>query len=205
MDDKDSRVHNRPFIARAPMNTGVKWKNEHNGTCIFLDKQDAACSYVSVAHFAHHMASATGGYFVPIRPPCPIAAINTALPSWAITDASCKAGALDDKLDAEVCAKWTGDGVTSSMSPDATITIIGNNASNGAVSSLTDAGVIDTGLYGGHWKAPGYDVFNWDDRGVDSTRIVCDTQCRDVGDQVAKMIQDAFRSNPFTIVRDDIP
>ncbi|MCB0324917.1 MAG: hypothetical protein KDD69_15145 [Bdellovibrionales bacterium] len=210
MDQADARQHHRSMV---PGFVGDHdWRPNDSQRCIWFGQRDLRCKAISVALYPDVMTAYTGGYFLPIRPPCDPTAIDAklaegGLPTWGVSVASCQEGALEDNMDSKVCAPWTGDGASSSIA-DPAIGTYGTNASNGAVSALVGAGAAKVDWGSAFFHADTYDFGYWNQDswrpGEMSGRMVCDTKCRSKKDQILDVIKNIYNVSPYSYVRSDV-
>ena len=226
MDDLDARKNyssaagndqvgdfRNPFAHDGPF-----WTNDASQGCYITLGAPDACKYVLIAETIWRgLVVPTGGRFLPVRTPCDISAVNAQFPSWGLTTTSCKAGALEAKMDSEICSQFngfdtSGDPYTDNYGQEYTINQYLDPPLGDKVKGLIAAQVLDkTSPYLDQSKNPPevreHDDDNNDGDGwrgnVFNTRTICDTKCRSPEEQIRGFYKDLFSTNPYVIVRDD--
>lgn len=205
MDDKDARRHNRDFVAGPAREYWNPWDSQR---CIFYRQAVEECKASGVSRLVHHMVASTGGYFLPMRPPCSISDLNAqaTLSTWGVNDTNCSEGKLEDALDQNVCAPFNPSSATGSVLDPA----IGDYGPLGPlVTELDTAGIVETSWGSVKYEAPPHTYEFYDQEytaahGEKATRIVCDTKCRSFEQQIEDVIREMYNTNPYTLVREDL-
>ncbi|MCB0324179.1 MAG: hypothetical protein KDD69_11430 [Bdellovibrionales bacterium] len=201
MDAKDAARYNRERTI-----SGVDiYDDRNNYYCVVVGLGQEECIPFSVATFPEHLSDITGGFFLPVRPPCDVDAVNAAFPAdTPITAAQCRDNkALENMLDQKLCSKWTNnlDPAQNRWEPDPTVHAGG--AIQADYQAFETAGVIQRTYQASTWFDDQYFIWAEDLVGGRSTRTICDTRCRDEGSQIQDEIKELYNNNPYRLIRDD--
>ena len=169
------------------------------GTCPYYTHHDM---------FYRAMVRPTGGYYLPIRKPCDMNAVQSYASDMYVDEAACKNGDFRKKLDT-LCQDpyWEWPAPTEE-NPDATERLYEPPVYH---EGLLNAGVFD------NWICSKLDesgnvtdcVVTWEDgegehsyvaNKTDFTRLACDPQCRTTEEQFVDLINQIYAEKPYILV-----
>lgn len=182
MDEADARRSGNSYVWN-------DWDDYwiYNRSCYetLEDSSTGVCPYLQGTYEIYrHWVRPTGGFFVAVRPPCDMTKFSVAY-STSMTNAQCRTGALNTRLD-NICKTkglWPGGPVRNEP-------------------RLVTAGIVDD-LAGKNYYGPGQMDFNWvkdSDQEYRPPRITCDTSCRTIEEQVKEFIRKIYDQNPYVLV-----
>ncbi|MFN8388804.1 MAG: hypothetical protein U0136_00775 [Bdellovibrionota bacterium] len=187
MDEADARKSGETF-------TWNDWHdyNNFNRNCYETIQQSGPgrCPYLQhIYEIYRNWVKPTGGYFVPIRPSCASAQLQS---TFGISSSQCRSGALNDKLD-EICSRagYPGAPVNGADDPQ-------------DYQKLTNAGLIDD-LAGKNFTGPNQNDYNFvydsqDNGPRRAPRVICDTGCRTTEEQITEFVNKVYAQNPYVLV-----
>ncbi len=190
MDDRSARREGKDFVQPMRGPSGWPYPYTTNRLCYETTYGDGPafgnlrCQYTGhMDYLYNYMVVPTGGYFVPVRPPCDIADVRNSGLIPGFTSGQCTAGILEDLVNticdtaapgelvkdpslaaANIAATDTGIEYTSCSPPDPTV-------------AQVPAGDPEKGH-----------------------RLRCDLSCQTATDQIQGFVQSIYRQNPYVRV-----